>query len=302
MPRWTSIGAILACLMAGPAWAAPAATVPRPADPAPLRFSLVKTAEAHGQEGMVFEGGSLFKPVTINHVAVLVSHPGGNFLFDTGLGRRVDDQFGQEMSWWAKPLLAYGPVTPARDQLEAAGLPPVGRIIESHGHWDHASGLVDFPEAEVWVTEDEGRFLAQAGPPVVLRSQIDPPSIRWRIFELEDRPFASYARSLDLYGDGSAVLVPMPGHTPGSVGLFLTVASGRQYFFVGDTVWKVEAVARQAPKFWLAGWLVDHDGRATDEAVRQLHALMEANPALTIVPAHDAEVQDALGYFPKWVE
>ncbi len=50
-----------------------------------------------------------------------------------------------------------------------------------------------------------------------------------------------FDESLDLFGDGRLVLVPLPGHTPGSVGLFVTLDSGRRLFFSGDTSWRLEA-------------------------------------------------------------
>ena len=273
-----------------------------PETPVPLRFSLVKTASSHTVEGLTFDGGDMFRAVEVNHVAVVVEHPRGTFLFDTGLGREVDRQFHQEMPFWAKPLLAYGPVRPVRDQLEAAGVAPIAGIFLSHAHWDHASALVDFPESEVWVQQAEQEFIRTAEPPVVLPSQVRSPAIRWKRFAFADRPFAGYDRSLDLFDDGSMVLVPMAGHTPGSVGLFLTVASGRQYFFVGDTVWQREAARRATHKPWLPRRLVDHDHAGLEAALRQLQALMTARPDLVVVPAHDAAVHDALGYFPQWVE
>ena len=45
---------------------------------------------------------------------------------------------------------------------------------------------------------------------------------------------------------------------------------------------------------------LDADAAATLGEVRRLNAVMAANPDLTIVPAHDAAVQDGLGYFPNW--
>lgn len=278
------------------------AVMAAPEPPVPLRFSLVKTASSSTVEGLTFDGGDMFKSVEVNHVAVVVQHPRGTFLFDTGLGRQVDTQFHEEMPLWAKPLLAYGPVRPVRDQLEAAGAKPIEGILLSHAHWDHASALVDFPEAEVWVQREEQEFIQTAEPPVVLPSQVRSPAIKWKRFAFDDRPFAGYDRSLDLFDDGSMVLVPMAGHTPGSVGLFLTVASGRQYFFVGDTVWQREAARRSLPKPWLPRSLVDHDHAGLEAAVQQLHALMVGRPDLVVVPAHDASVHDELGYFPRWVE
>jgi glyoxylase-like metal-dependent hydrolase (beta-lactamase superfamily II) len=111
-----------------------------------------------------------------------------------------------------------------------------------------------------------------------------------------------FERTLDLFGDGSAVLVSMPGHTPGSTGLLLTLASGQRYLFVGDTVWNADAIAAEAPKSLLGRKLADSDADRTLALVRQLRALSAAEPSLVIVPAHDARVHDRLGYFPKWVK
>lgn len=307
MKRFAALVSLLACVVLP--WSPPArgndslaVNETPPMVASSTRFSIIKTAEVKTLEGLAFSGGSLFKQATMNHTAVLVSHPKGSFLFDTGLGAHIDAQYGQDMPWWAKPLFTYGKVTPARSLLDAAGIPPIKRIFLSHGHWDHASALEDFPEAEVWLPTAEQEFLQHDHPGAVLRSQIAPPSIRWKVYDLEERPYGTYPRSLDLFGDGRAVLVAMPGHTPGSVGLFLTVSSGKQYFFVGDTVWRLEAAKQVRPKFWVASRIVDHDRPGTMEGVRKLRDLMTAQPDLAIVPAHDAAVHDGLGYFPRWVE
>jgi glyoxylase-like metal-dependent hydrolase (beta-lactamase superfamily II) len=115
-------------------------------------------------------------------------------------------------------------------------------------------------------------------------------------------PFNGYPESLDLYQDGKVVLVPMPGHTPGSVGLFVTVDSGTVYFFIGDVAWTVAALQQGKPKFWVAGKLVDGDAQQTQSTLEKVRALMQAEPALVVVPAHDSAVQDGLGYFPAWVK
>jgi glyoxylase-like metal-dependent hydrolase (beta-lactamase superfamily II) len=292
------IRSLLALLFASIGFAAAAADVP-----AGIEFSLVKTDQTHAPEGLVWSGGSFFKSATINQVAVLVRHPQGTFLFDTGLGEQIAEQYRQDMPLWARPSFKYAePVTPARPQLDRAGI-AVPRIILSHTHWDHASGLVDFPEAEVWVTPEERQFDQHEGLgfPGAFPSQIGAPSIRWHVYALEPRPFEGFDRSLDLFGDGSAVLVPLPGHTPGAVGLVLTLASGKQYLFCGDTVWSAQALKEVRPKSWIASLIADHDRAQTLQAVQHLHDLMQQQPGLVVVPAHDAAVQDTLGYFPHWV-
>lgn len=268
-----------------------------------VSFSLVKTGHTHAPAAMVWSGGSFSRKLEVNHVAILVRHQQDVFLFDGGLGRKVAEQYDRDMPWWAKPSFRYEqPVTPARDQLDAAGI-QVPRIILSHSHWDHASALVDFPQAEVWVTPQERAFDQGKGLgfPGAFPSQVGDPGIRWHVYQLQDQPLWSFARSLDLYGDGSAVLVPLSGHTPGAVGLLLTVASGRQYLFCGDTVWSAAALQEARPKSLLASLIVDDDRTATQQAIVQLHQLMQQHPGLVVVPAHDAALQDTLGYFPHWV-
>jgi len=48
------------------------------------------------------------------------------------------------------------------------------------------------------------------------------------------RAYMGLTQSRDLYGDGSIVIVPAPGHTPGSVVVFVTLPGGARYAFVGD--------------------------------------------------------------------
>jgi hypothetical protein len=48
----------------------------------------------------------------------------------------------------------------------------------------------------------------------------------------------------------------------------------------------------------MMGAIVDNDAEATDATLRQIAAVMKANPDLAIVPAHDAEAHDEIGYFP----
>lgn len=272
------------------------------APPVPVRFSLIKTAEVTTLQAFTYAGGSLFRTKRLNHVAVLVEHLGERFLFDAGLGSQVDRQFKQDMPWWGRLLFRYEHLNPARHQLEAGAYLPVPRIILSHGHWDHASGITDFPAAEVWLPAAEAEFLKHPHPAAVLPSQVDSPAIRWREIPWDGPPEGVYPRSHDMFGDRSVILVPMAGHTPGSIGMFVTVKSGRRFFFVGDVVWNLAALAAEAPKFFVASRIVDDDQEMTMVSIRQLQATLKTNPALNIVPAHDAEVHDRLGYFPNWIE
>lgn len=184
-----------------------------PGEAAGLRFSLVKTAETKTLDAFTVEGGQWTQTAIASHMAVLIEHHAATLLFDTSLGRQVDSQFDSEMPWYDKPLLQYGEVRPVRDQIERDGI-RVDRILLSHAHWDHASGLADFPEVPVWAPYAEIEFSRIATPPAILPSQFKH-GVKWLPYEFAPTPFLGFAASLDLFGDGSLVLVPLSGHTPG---------------------------------------------------------------------------------------
>lgn len=271
----------------------------------PVSFSIIKTGKTTSREALIYSGGRWGQAVDSNFSAILIRHGDRELLFDTGLGAQVDRQYAGGMPVWARAFFKYDkPIDPVRAQLARAGEKPVRQIILSHSHWDHASGVVDFPAAEVWVTAEEREVIGKPGKGLgqAWASQVGAPGIAWRTLAFKPTRYHGYDRSLDLFGDGSAVLVPQSGHTPGSVGLFLTTSSGKRYFFCGDAVWSAAALRGARPKFWLANRLADHDKARTQAEIVRMTALAKREPDLTIVPAHDATVQNHLGYFPKWVE
>ncbi len=100
-------------------------------------------------------------------------------------------------------------------------------------------------------------------------------------------PVWLWERSHDLLGDGSVSLVPMEGHSPGSLGARIALPDGRTVFLVGDTVWAREGYEQLEPKSWLASHLVDADEDATADQIGRLWALHRAHPEVVILPAHD---------------
>jgi glyoxylase-like metal-dependent hydrolase (beta-lactamase superfamily II) len=270
----------------------------------PLSFSVIRTAQSGGSsEAMVVQGGGLFTWRKLEHVAVLVRHPKGDFLWDTGIGIEVEKQTAV-FSFVEHSLFSLENVKPARLQLDENGydVNTLMAIIPSHMHWDHASGIEDFLGVPVWI-QQQGYDEAFAGKPSsFLTSQYDHQEINWQILKMSNQVYRGFSKSLDIYGDGTAVLVDLSGHTLGQLGLFLTTGSGKRYFFIGDTAWAIKGIRENRSRPAIVEWLVgvDTDIEKNARVIEKIHHLANKDSELMIVPAHDELQIKKLPHYPEF--
>lgn len=269
-----------------------------------ISLSIVKTGEVKTLDALFYSGGNWTSSRIAVHSAILVRHPQGAFLFDTGLGNNIDEQFKESMPFWLKPFMAYKKIGSAQVLLaDEAKQHPIRKIILSHLHWDHASGIKDFPEAEVWTTKEEyDKAMGEDAPEgPFIKSQYSGNKINWKFIQFANVHYENFEQSLDVFNDGSVVLVPLPGHTVSSIGMFVNLKSGKRLFFIGDTTWAFEGVQLPAHKFWISSLLVDDNKKKTEQAILKVHRLMQEYPRMAIIPAHDNKAQDEVGFFPKFI-
>lgn len=270
-----------------PAAAPFAGALPPASPPAAMAVFQLPTGVTHRSAGIAYRGGSLFEKRDFAMTAVLVRHPRGDLLIDTGFGRGIATHF-RAMPVWFRLLTPYTAWQPAAAQLAAAGYDP-GRlrgILLTHAHWDHVSGIPDFPGTPVWVTAAERRFITEGGMlTAVVRGFA---GTRYEEYDFEGGPYLGFAKSHDVYGDGAIVIVPAPGHTPGSVIVFLTPPGGQRYALVGDLAWQQEGITRRAERPWLQRTLGDADEQGVRDLLSRMAALATRFPELILVPAHDA--------------
>lgn len=269
-----------------------------------LRFSVITTAESSGSlEAMVVKSGSWTTVRKLVHTAVLVQHPQGDFLFDSGIGKEFKAQM-EVFSFFEKQLFKIENVYPARQQLNDHNydMSRLMQIIPSHMHWDHASGLEDFSGIPVWIQQASLDEALQGQPPGFVLSQYDSPELVWKEFTLASQSYEGFEKSLDIFGDQSAVLVDLSGHTRGQVGLFLNLPDGKRYFFIGDTTWSKIGVTRNKPRPAFVHWLVavDSDYEKNNQVIETIHQLSVRLPEVVIVPAHDELVIHTLPRYPTF--
>lgn len=144
------------------------------------------------------EEGRITAPATV----FLIEHKKGLALFDTGLGPRFIPAPGTE---------AKGPVRMTQEdridrRLEAIGVDPakIDYIINSHLHLDHAGGNCLLPEATLVVQAAEWDHARAGVDGAYFPEDVD---TGHKLLKIHGEH--------DLFGDGSVVIFPTPGHTPG---------------------------------------------------------------------------------------
>jgi N-acyl homoserine lactone hydrolase len=161
----------------------------------------------------------------------LIEHPRGLVLFDTGFspkGLKDPETYFPDI---ARLLLECRPDLGVDKQITGLGyrLAQIDYVIASHLHADHAGGLYLFPGSTFIIGPGEMSFATAScsqlsGRPYFLVEDIKPTrSFRW----------IETAHDLDLFGDGSIILLSSPGHTPGSLALFVRLPH-RNFILSGD--------------------------------------------------------------------
>jgi glyoxylase-like metal-dependent hydrolase (beta-lactamase superfamily II) len=271
---------------------------PSPASLPEVTLSLINCGKMISNQGFVFLGGNWSESYDSGMAAILIRHPKEMLLFDAGFGSNVDEHF-KNIPGLMRALTTYDKETPAARQLQDRGIgaDQISRIILSHSHWDHVSGAEDFPGVEVMVAKAEEGFI-QTLPGSELIAQMKD-KLNLRTFEFEDGAYENFDSSLDFFGDSTVVLVPLPGHTPGSTGLFVNLKSGKRFFFIGDLTWAIDGVRLPAERPWIARKLADVDEEEVRRSIVRVHELQQRYPNLVVVPAHDRRVHKQIAEFPE---
>lgn len=253
--------------------------------PAQMRLFRLPTGVAHRSAAFAYRGGSILDAREFTMTAVLVHHPRGDVLIDTGFGREVDRHFG-DMPFFFRAVTRYTKGIPAADQLAALGWDrtKLRGILLTHAHWDHASGIPDFPGVPVLVTKEERRFIDEGG---FLTAAARKANARFETYAFEGGRYLGFPAQHDLFDDGSVVVVQAPGHTPGSVVIFVTNAGGLRYAFIGDLAWQREGILEREERPFPARTLGDFDAVAVREGLSHVSSLATRFPELVLVPAHD---------------
>jgi glyoxylase-like metal-dependent hydrolase (beta-lactamase superfamily II) len=180
-------------------------------------------------------------------IVTFLETPAGLTMFDSGTGGQLAPTAGR-----------------MRENLAAAGIDParVTRILVSHFHGDHITGLTTaenapvFPNAQIFVPEVEWAFWADSS------NSGRVPEFQRGTFANTARRFGPYQGKIERFAAGAEILpgvraVAAYGHTPGHT-VFHVADGTEQLFVTADTSSRPEVFLRNP------GWasIFDIDGAA----------------------------------------
>ena len=233
------------------------------------------------------KGGAFRDKRQFASTAVLIAHPDGDLLIDAGFGVDAEAHIRTLPAFRRAP---HELRATASQQLDAAGYDR-GRlrgVLLTHSHWDHVSGL-DTVDAPIWITAEELRYAQAAKDDTVFRIASAGHEIRQ--YTIDGPAYMGFTASHDVYGDGSVVIVPAGGHTPGSVIIFVSMPTGQRYAFIGDLTWQLDGITRRLERPLLLRMLADSNPKQVRVDLARVIALADQ---IQIVPAHDARAYEGI--------
>ena len=208
-------------------------------------------------------------PVRFPVYSVLIDHPDGLIMFDTG----YDLDHVHRVLPFEKPLQTPEQTIPA--QLAACGFKPedVDIVVNSHFHFDHVGGNKYLTNAVTLVHVDELRH-----------AKVPEPFERLGYSDLTfDYPGVKYK---PVSGDYEIVpgvtLFETQGHTCGHYSMLIEMQNERNMLFCGDAAYTRTTLEKE----WIAGFHLDP--AKSVQSIRRLNYLGRVKDA-DIYPSHEME-------------
>ncbi len=195
-----------------------------------MKMHLLSGGRLRTRKSLYFPDADRSETLDVPVSCALLRHPQGNVLFDTGCHPSLPD--AAEARWGSLARLMT-PIMPSGDNVVSAlagiGLQcdDIDVVVCSHLHPDHCGCNTFFKRASFIVHAKE---VAAARAP-----QADKMGYLAAEWEGAGR-LDMIEGQRDVFGDGRIVLIPLPGHTPGTVGALVSLDRAGTFLLASDTV------------------------------------------------------------------
>ena len=276
----------VAIMMAISAFSAPVVSDEQaPVVPADLELWRLECGNIYLANGSIFSDVHLFdgQPRALAGSCYLIRHGEEYLLWDAGLPTTL---IGAPTSDHGVSLSLDRSVV---DQINELGIGQtmVSKVAISHYHFDHAGQLLDFPMATLVISEKDWAVVSSGDDAPYFTPSLFAP---W-VGEDEGKVL-TFAKDLDVFGDGSVVIKATPGHTPGHTSLLVRLPETGDVLLTGDLYhFQEQASAHSVPQY-------NYDRGQTLSSMARFDQTAEVLEALVVIQ-HDPNHVDRLPTFPK---
>jgi len=218
----------------------------------------------------------------------LLRHPEGDFLWDLGLPTGLVGAGVQENG-----VFSLSMERTLSDQLAEIGLfaNDVDMIAISHSHFDHSGQADQFQSAKwlVHAAEYAAMFPNESDDAAPEAGEEDTDSNTAAFPDFESLERTEFEGELDVFEDGSVIIFPTPGHTPGHTSLFVNLPETGPLLLTGDLYHRRESRAlKRVPRF--------NSDEAATLASMEVFEQRAADTGARIIIQHE---QDDIADLPK---
>jgi N-acyl homoserine lactone hydrolase len=210
--------------------------------------------------------------VLFTYSCYLVKHGNDHLLWDTGHAMTAPN---------------VAPKVSIVDQLAKLDLKPeqIKYVGISHYHGDHTGQVASFPKATLLIGKGDWDVVSSPKPPEGVPTA---PFASWLKGDSKVEPVPT---DKDVFGDGSVIMLNMPGHTPGHHSLLVKLPTMGAVFVSGDLMhFRENYDTNGVPWF-------NYDRSQTLASLDRAKKIVAATKA-TVVIQHDARDIDKLPAFP----
>lgn len=224
--------------------------------------------------------------------AFLITHPSaGPLLVDTAfhgsVAARPSANLGRLMARLAHARLEPGGDLPSQLRKRGIDSGDLGLVVLTHLHFDHSSGIAEYPSATFVLAQREWEAATTDNRPYLrgYRPAHFDYLFNYRTVDFDGPGISSYAsfgRTFDLFGDGSVRLAATPGHSAGHQSVICHLRD-RDLVIAGDAIYTIGQLgdAPEPPRP-----LDRHNWR---RSMRELQHFARTFPQAVILPGHDPE-------------